>query len=232
MAKQEYEGVAFTAGLDKDGWLISVTERAESSAAAYANLEATKQLMIADGLVPFVSYYNKSEAVAGPPQDVITPSVDIASPVSLVDTAKELGGIVIQRPPLQPTEPSPEVLAAAFDDTIRGVSPYNDGTNFLGVLSKKPLVADCLRGDSFEIEVNKFEVGEDKVEFFNDSSDYSVVTQSLKGKGGKTFSDIFPGWDPQVGDLGPINPIVLYVVGEGETNQGNAWQNLKNAREA
>lgn len=82
MAKQEYEGVAFSSGI-KDGWQVSVTERAESSAEAVANLEGTIEVMKAEGYTPFVSYTNKAELV-----DVITPR-------TVVEEAVALGGKVI-----------------------------------------------------------------------------------------------------------------------------------------
>ena len=80
----EHSGIAFTSAI-KDGWQVSVTERAISSATAVANLEATIALMIKDGYVPFVSYYNKSETV-----QPVTPDQDYQE--ALVFVVEELGG--------------------------------------------------------------------------------------------------------------------------------------------
>ena len=69
----EYAGVAFSSGI-KDGWQVSVTERAESSAEAVANLEATIAVMKDDGYTPFISYTNKAEL-----RDVLPPPAPQAS---------------------------------------------------------------------------------------------------------------------------------------------------------
>ena len=263
MAKEklEYEGVAYTSAMSKDGWQVSVTERAKSSAEAVSNLEATIALMAQEGYVPFVSYYNKAPSVVGEPQDVlgnqddtapVTPAVDPRPDVSVVEQAVELGGVVTnvvgepqgtveawigspQAPPPQAPAQGNIVTEITDEDIqriVRGISPYDDGTNFLGVLPKKPLVAECLGGDSYEIEVDSYEVGKDKIEFYNRNSQYAAVAHSLVGKGGQIFSNIFPGWEPKEGDHGPIEPVLLYVVGEGQTSRGNAWQNLKAGRKA
>jgi len=93
MAKQEYEGIAFTSALSKDGWQVSVTERASSSAEAVANLEATISLMIEDGYVPFVTYYNKAVS------DTKLPDMENVKELpydeGVVATAQELGGVVV-----------------------------------------------------------------------------------------------------------------------------------------
>ena len=202
MAKSEYEGVCFTAGLDKDGWLISVTERAGSSAEAYANLEATKQLMIGDGVKPFISYYNKAEAVVGAPKDVIAPE---NFPVPAPDFTKTEE---IDFTPTTVVQEAVQELGAVLAGAV-----IEDGTHYLGIKTTKPKVAECLQGNSYEIVVDSYERKEDKIEFYNEHSQYPACTHSLKGKGGTTFQEIFPNWNPAIG-AGKISPLKLYIVGK------------------
>ena len=223
MAKQEYEGVAFTSGV-KDGWQVSVTERAESSAEAVANLEATIALMKDDGYSPFVSYYNKSEAVVGAPEDILTE--DIAgldspfAPSTVVDLAKELGGV----------EPSPQMIEDAFP---KDAVPVGDSM-YLGIKVKKPKVAECPQGYSYEIVVNSYSADEKEIRFYNEHSDYPACTHNWKSDFGKEkFAEIFPNWTPQRGSkIKLTTPVKLFVKGEGTTSEGNAYQNLKSAEQA
>ena len=213
----EKRGIAFTSGINKDGWQISVTERADGSAEAYANLEATIALMAEEGVIPFVSYYNKAFETTQPAETV--------PPLSVLDTAKELGGV--ETPVLDEYVLTDEGVA----DNLAGIS--EDGTNYLGVKAQKPKVADCKQGDSYEIYVDAYKRPEkDKIEFYNEHSKFPACSHSLKGAGGKLFQELFPGWEPAVGSGGKLKPLLLYIVGENETREGNAYQNLKGAKQA
>ena len=213
----EKRGIAYTSGINKDGWQISVTERADGSAEAYANLEATIALMAAEGVIPFVSYYNKAFETTQPAETV--------QPLSVLDTSKELGGV--ETPVLDEYVLTDEGVA----DILAGIS--EDGTNYLGVKAQKPKVADCKQGDSYEIYVDAYKRPEkDKIEFYNEHSKFPACTHSLKGAGGKLFQELFPGWEPAAGSGGKLKPLLLYIVGENTTSEGNVYQNLKGAKQA
>ena len=221
----EKRGIAFTSGINKDGWQISVTERADGSAEAYANLEATIALMAEDGVIPFVSYYNKAFENTAPDAKLQDVAGYAVPPLSVLDTAKELGGV--ETPVLDEYVLTDEGVA----DILASIS--EDGTNYLGVKAQKPKVADCKQGDSYEIYVDAYKRPEkDKIEFYNEHSKYPACTHSLKGAGGKLFQELFPGWEPAVGSGGKLKPLLLYIVGENETREGNAYQNLKGAKQA
>jgi len=214
----EKRGIAFTSGINKDGWQISVTERADGSAEAYANLEATIALMADDGVIPFVSYYNRALDNTIPP----TAPAEV-QPTSVLDLAKDLGGV--------PTPVLNEYVLTdeGVEDILAGIS--EDGTNYLGVKAQKPKVAECKQGDSYEIYVDAYKRPEkEKIEFYNEHSQYPACSHSLKGAGGKLFQELFPGWEPAVGSGGKLKPMLLYIVGENETREGNAYQNLKGVK--
>ena len=221
----EKRGIAFTSGINKDGWQISVTERADGSAEAYANLEATIALMAEDGVIPFVSYYNKAFENTAPDAKLQDVAGYAVPPLGVLDTAKELGGV--ETPVLDEYVLTDEGVA----DILAGIS--EDGTNYLGVKAQKPKVADCKQGDSYEIYVDAYKRPEkDKIEFYNEHSKFPACSHSLKGAGGKLFQELFPGWEPAVGSGGKLKPLLLYIVGENETREGNAYQNLKGAKQA
>ena len=113
MAKQEYEGIAFTSMVDKNGVQFSVTERAESSLDAYVNLKSTVAVMQEEGCVPFWSYTNKA-----------------ALPDVLVNEAKKLGGI-------EAAVPTPQMVDSAFpkEPGYHGMQPQkleniNEGDSY------------------------------------------------------------------------------------------------------
>jgi len=216
MAKSEYEGIAFTSAI-KDGWQVSVTERAGSSAEAVANLEGTIEVMKSEGYLPFVRDYNKAEldkpepSLASEPEVIGVPLPTDPFPTTVVQEAvQELGAVEV-----------PQLSGTLLED----------GTHYLGIKTTKLKVAECLQGNSYEIVVDKYKKEADKIEFFNEHSQYPACTHSLKGKGEEMFQEMFPTWNPLVGE-GKIAPIKLYIVGEGKTNQGNAWQNLKGVKPA
>ena len=214
----EKKGVAYTSGISKDGWQISVTERADSSVEAYANLEKTIATMVGDGVQTFVSYYNKAELEdkreSRYPQDE-------QEPVSVLAQAKQLGGVIVESFSITPEE---EASIAS------GVDGFNHNH---GLLERKPAAPDLAVGDSFQIIVDAYKYPtRDKVEFYNSHSQYAAASQNLKGKGREIFLDLFPGWTPEVGSEGKIEPLKLYIVGGGQTSQGNAYQNIKSVEQA
>ena len=223
-SKQEYEGVAFTAMVHaEDGELINATERAEASLDAYKNLRATIAEMKKDGFVPFVSYYNKAEGQQAQPESKYPPSPQ--EPVSVLAQAEQLGGVVVDQYPITPDE------SASIASGVR----IADGTNYLGMQTRKPNAPDVKVNDSFEIVVDAYKrPTRDKVEFYNAHSEYPAAVQNLKGKGGEIFLDLFPGWTPEVGSEGSIEPLKLYIVGAGSTPppHNNAYQNIKSVEPA
>ena len=229
---QEKKGIAYTAGIDKDGWQISATERADSSMEAVALLEATIAQMKEDGYVPFVKDYNKAlENMNSKPVDVApSPSAPTTDPfaTTVVQEAEELGGVATQTPDWYepPTQEVKESIASGVGDRLM------DGYKYIGRQLKKPLVAECKQGDWYDIVVDSYKCDEDSVSFYNKHSNYPAFKHTMKGKGTATFKEIFPEWDPKPGDSGTINPTLLYVAGENVTDQGNAYQNLKRAEPA
>ena len=217
MAKTEYEGIAFTSAI-REGWQVSVTDRAESSAEAVANLEATIALMVKEGYEPFVSQYNKAE------EHRVSLASESAFPEEgVVGLAKEMGGVDSALPENEQDNPfAPE--AAKLDDE----------SMYLGIKMKKPKVADCPQGYSYEIVANEYSADEKEIRFYNEHSDYPACTHNWKSDFGKErFAEIFPNWTPQRGSkIKLTNPVKLYVKGEGTTSEGNAYQNLKSAEQA
>jgi len=198
MAKSEYEGIAFTSGI-KDGWQVSVTERADSSAEAVANLEATIAVMVDDGYVPFVSYYNRSEAVVGAPKDV----------VSVVDTAKELGGIVA-------AVPTEQMIEHGF--------PKEPG--YHGMQPQK--LENINEGDSYDVVASTYSYdGGDWVNFYNGGD--SLAGHYYNSEvGAKIFKSMF-GWTPAIADKAvlPGGTKVLQIVGVKGKKSNDIYQNIK-----
>ena len=201
MAKQEYEGVAFTSAM-KDGWQVSVTERAGGSAEAVANLEATIELMKEDGYVPFVTAYNKAPSTTDQPEE------------SLVETAKELGGVEIE--PL--TEQEKQSLAADF---------VPDGHNYLGIKPGK--IEDINENDSYQVRADTYSYDGTWVNFFYDDN-MSVAGHYYNSKvGQKVFAQMFK-WEPVMNaDKKPIpgGDVLLYVLGVKGKKSDDIYQNSK-----
>lgn len=87
MTKEYAGGIDFTSFIDKDGFQHSLTARKETSAEAYADLQATIALAIAEGGTPFVRDYNK----AGPKEEGLATEQDHQD--ALVSVAQELGAV-------------------------------------------------------------------------------------------------------------------------------------------
>jgi len=132
------------------------------------------------------------------------------------------------------SEPSDKVKEDAFPDEPFEAAPIGDGSMYLGILLKKPKVAECPVGYSYEIVADAFSADEKEIRFYNEHADYPACTHNWKSDFGKEkFAEIFPGWTPQRGSKVKLtNPVKLYVKGEGTTSEGNAYQNLKSAEKA
>ena len=210
-----------------EGFVLSVTSR-DGGDPTPSFVEIIKFLNEQE-VTPYHQYYNRYNELQDVPVNKTTDSVTNAlmhpSPNTLVQQAKELGGV--ETPVLDEYVLTDEGVA----DILAGIS--EDGTNYLGVKAQKPKVADCKQGDSYEIYVDAYKRPEkDKIEFYNEHSKFPACTHSLKGAGGKLFQELFPGWEPAVGSGGKLKPLLLYIVGENETREGNAYQNLKGAKQA
>ena len=135
------------------------------------------------------------------------------------------------------TEPSPQVLNGAFPKdepfTAPDAAPIK-GSMYLGIKTKKPKVAECPQGYSYDIIVNAYSADEKEIRFYNDHAEYPACTHNWKSDYGKEkFEEIFPNWTPQRGSkIKLTTPVKLFVKGEGETSEGNAYQNLKSAESA
>jgi len=173
MAKQEYEGIAFTSAVNKNGWQVSVTERAESSAEAVANLEGTIALMIDEGYTPFVSYINKYEPVHELGETVTPPyAMDDPFPdVSMVDTAESLGGVV--------------------------ADPFSDAPELVDYLKK---AGEWKTGDVQEVMVDQYTLAEGKIAFYREGNEYPIHTHYLNDIGVKVMAQVFGDtWDRTFG---------------------------------
>ncbi len=107
-----------------------------------------------------------------------------------------------------------------------------DGTQYLGIKTQKPKVADCLVGQSYEILVDSYSTDDREIRFYNEHSQYPACTHNLSSeKGREIFTEIFSDWIPKAGSKVKLtNPVLLYIVGGGQTSEGNAYQNLKSAK--
>ena len=203
-----------------EGFVLSVTSR-DGGDPTPSFVEIIKFLNEQE-VTPYHQYYNRYNELQGVPGYAVPPA---EQPLSVLDTAKELGGV--ETPTLDEYVLTDEGVA----DILAGIS--EDGTNYLGVKAQKPKVADCKQGDSYEIYVDAYKRPEkDKIEFYNEHSKFPACTHSLKGAGGKLFQELFPGWEPAAGSGGKLKPLLLYIVGENTTSEGNAYQNLKGAKQA
>ena len=161
MAKQEFECLAYTAGLTPDGWEISVTERAESSVTAYANLVATIAVMKEDGLLPFVTNYNKA-------QENITPAPTRDDPF-----------------PVTPVDEVPSVVAQAEELGGREIPA---GHRYLGVKPGK--VDDILENDSYDVVASTYTYDGTWVNFYNGNRQSAGYYYSNKTSQ-KIFAELF-----------------------------------------
>ena len=202
MAKQEYEGVAFTSAM-KDGWQVSVTERAGGSAEAVANLEATIELMKAEGYVPFVNTYNKAPSAANQTEG------------SLVETAKELGGV--------------EKLTTEEKNSIaEGCVEVPEGHNYLGIKPGK--LEEINANDSYQVRADVYSYDGTWVNFFYGDDSMSVAGHYYNSKiGQKVFTQMFK-WEPVMNaDKKPIpgGDVLLYILGVKGKNSDDIYHNIK-----
>lgn len=216
MAKQEYEGVAFSS-VTKDGVVINVTERAGSSLEAFENLEATLVNKAEEGWSSFVSYYNKANDQPTVAPLPVTP-VDEVPQASVVATAVEMGGEIIQPATIE------NFPVDAADSTSIG-----DGTLYMGLKASK---LDAIgENQSYEVMANCYSYDTTKNNFVNFFNGTKPAAGHGYGSeyGQKLFKDMFPLFVPVDGaDHSPIptGPVKLYVVGvKGKDNK--IYQNIK-----
>ena len=220
-SKQEYEGVAFSAGLTPDGWQVSVTERAESSVTAYANLIATMTVMKEDGLMPFVSSYNKAqENIVSAPvpvtaDELVPPAFEIDSDgiESVVAQAQDLGGVE------DPFANAPQ--AAELVDYLKKAGEWKTG-------------------DVQECAVDQYTLFDGAITFYQSNNQYPEVHKHyLSEVGVKVMQSFGDNWDKafattEVPTVIPGGDFIIGVKGgkmrtEG-MGKGNVWRNLVSAR--
>ena len=212
MAKTEYEGVAFTSGMNKDGWQVSVTERAGSSAEAYVNLQATIAVMIADGVIPFVTQYNKAVSVVEKAPESRYP-VDPQAPTSVVAQAQHLGGEV--------TYVTPEESASIAS----GLLEIPEGHVYLGVKSSK--LEEIRENDSYQVLAESYSYDGTWVNFYNGAGNMSVAGSYYANPTGMKIFDGMFHWQPQLVEKAqlPSGNVLLYIL--GVNNKGTIYQNIK-----
>jgi len=224
----EYSGVAFTSAISKNGWQVSVTARKDTALDALSDLEAVIAYMQDEGYKPFISTYNKAEH---PEQGQVAPAPLPVTPVdevpkliqvvSTVETAKELGGVVIDAP------------AVPFDDGTPVVAtPIGDGTQYLGLKGSK--MDDILEGQSYEVLANCYSYDGTWVNFFNGTKPAAGHYYATE-VGEKIFRSMFPLFVPVVGaDHTPIptGAVKLYMVGVKDKKSAKVYQNIKAVEDA
>ena len=242
MAKQEYEGVAWMNMMTPDGGVISVTERAESSVTAYANLMETRVVMLDDGLVPFNSYYNKAqENIAAVPMIIDTPQPTppqldpiipahpdpFPEPASLVAQAKSLGGV----------EADPFAGSDPFYDAVD--TPYVDVPQLVDRLKK---AGEWKTGEVQEILVDQYTLGDGAIKFYksDNENDYHEHAHYLNDYGVKDMATFFGNtWNKAfapaaVPTLIPGGAFIIAVKGgkvrTSGQGAGNCFRNLAGAR--
>ncbi len=198
--------------IDIKGYKITATEMGDTVALALAKLLPTLVEIEKDGARAWVDRNNLNPSEKLDMDDV--PEIEFGDDKSLMDVAEELGG-----------------------ELTRGTETGNeieDGYNYLGIKTRKPKVAECLKGDSYEIYAASYSCDEKEIRFYNEHSQYPACYHNLSTeKGRELFADVFPNWIPKKGsDIKLKTPVLLYVAGEGETSEGNAYQNLKAATPA
>jgi len=234
-SKQEYEGIAFTAGLTPDGWQVSVTERAESSVTAYANLIATMTVMKEDGLMPFVSSYNKAqENIVSAPSVVDVPNQPVPiipaqpdpfpEPASLVAQGEALGGVVAD----------PFVGSDPFANNIPDVP--------VGLVDRLKKAGEWKTGDVQEILVDQYTLGDRAIKFYksDNENDYHEHAHYLNEYGVQDMAAFFGNtWDKAfapaaVPTLIPGGAFIIAVKGgkvrDSGKGAGNVFRNLHSAR--
>ena len=221
MAKQEYEGVAFTAMIKTEtGQVINFTARLGSTLDAFEDVEATVALKEKEGWVPFVTQYNKAndQPTVAPAPLLVTPLEDAPG---VVAQAVEMGGEIIHPAPIDNFP----------DDIPEGATRIPDDTLYLGLKDSK---LDAIgENQSYEVYANCYSYdGKGFVNFFNGTKPAAGHYYATE-YGQKLFKDMFPLFVPVVGsDHSPLprGPVKLYVV--GVMNKGKVYQNIKGAEDA
>ena len=116
-----------------------------------------------------------------------------------------------------------------------------DGTNHLGEKLKKAKATTVKVNDSYLIGASSYsydapvyakdsnEIAKPaEIRFYNKHSKYPACTNNFAGKGEQYFREVFGDWEPEVGSKLPMpEPVYLYIVCSGNTDQNNPYQNLR-----
>ena len=218
MAKQEYEGVAWTPMVHKPtGCVINVTERAGSSLDAYKNLTGTIAVMVEEGCIPFVSYYNKAEPAQ--PESKYPPNPQ--EPASVLAQAEQLGGVVVDQYPITPEESA---------SIASGLLEIPEGHVYLGVKSSK--LEEIRENDSYQVLAETYSYDGTWVNFFNGAGNMSVAgSYYANPTGQKIFQEMFH-WSPALAEKAPLpsGNVLLYIL--GVNSKGTVYQNIKSVEPA
>ena len=215
MAKQEYEAVAYTSMLSPTGLVVNVTNRAESTVVAYANLMEAVVVMQGDGFVPFERNYNKAQEniVSAPSIDPfpVTPVDEV--PQTAVGLAQELGGVEV--------DPFSVVPTVELVDRLKKAGEWKTG-------------------DVQEVLVDQYKMGEGKIAFYKEGNEYPIHTHYLNEVGVKVMAQVFTNaWDKTFKNDNalhpfPGGPMIIAVKGGKVRTQGqgagNVFRNLTSAR--
>ncbi len=216
MAKQEYEAVAYTSMVSPTGLVVNVTNRAESTVVAYANLMEAVVVMQGDGFVPFERSYNKAQDnIVSAPSITddpfpITPVDEV--PQTAVELAQELGGVE--------------------------VDPFNE--SHVELVDRLKKAGEWKTGDVQEVLVDQYKMGEGKIAFYKEGNEYPIHTHYLNEIGVKVMSQVFKNsWDKTFKNDNvlhpfPGGPMIIAVKGGKVRTQGqgagNVFRNLASAR--
>ena len=217
MTKQEYAGgIDFTSFIDKDGFQHSLTARGETSAQAYADLQASIALAIKEGGVPFVRDYNKAELdkPSPPEQPESRYPVDPQAPTSVVAQAQQLGGQVV-------TYVTPEESASIAS----GLLEIPEGHLYLGM---KPSKLDEIgENESYQVLAESYSYDGTWVNFYNGAGNMSVAGSYYANPTGMKIFDGMFHWQPQLVEKAqlPGGNVLLYIL--GVNNKGTIYQNIK-----
>ncbi len=214
MTKQEYAGgIDFTSFIDKDGFQHSLTDRKETSAEAYAGLQATIALAIAEGAVPFVRDYNKAEIdkPGTPEQPEPRYPADPQAAASVLAQAQQLGGQLV----------TPEESASIAS----GLLEIPEGHLYLGVKSAK--LEEIGENESYQVLAETYGYDGTWVNFYNGAGNMSVAGSYYANPTGMKIFDGMFHWQPQLVEKAqlPGGNVLLYIL--GVNNKGTIYQNIK-----
>ena len=215
MAKQEYEGIAFTAMVSPSGVLIHPTARADSVSDAVDELELEVVNMLERGYTPFWSYSNKYEPVHELGQAPVITEQSLATDpfpdVSVVDTAVNLGAVEVD-----PFDAAPELV------------PF---------LKK---AGEWKTGDVQEVLVDQYTLADGKIAFYKEGNEYPLHTHYLNDIGVKVMAQVFGDeWDRSFGVTAEKAPFLggAYIIaikgGKERTSgqgAGNVFRNFTSGR--